>query len=623
MGLRSSSISGASSLTGPGSLPQVEEESVITRRILETLKSAAPARQSEQLKCDFSKISPENLQKVLDEFFTAAIEELGEEVPPRVTELLANIIPQEQLEEACFQGKGDALKKAKSLFHQAKYYLENSEVKASATLRSRFEAFIDVIIAFIESILVVFGVEDIFKPATSKMEHDQKFHKIMMLVSFFTMLTAMLIPFFGVEVVSSVVGGTFLVIGVLSLIYPYFGPIPNDLPCNVKNWTKEYRQGELGDQSFIKGRQATLHEIAATLTNSQNGRLKKHPLLIGESRVGKTQTIKAFVEAIERGDYPELKGKKVFYLSTSKLCKKECVFQGKDPAEKISEAIKHHKEEVVLVFDEIHIAFQGEKNSLVSQKLKDMLDVGRDFPYVIGITTTKEFKDNIVQDTAFVNRFNVIEVESTNREVTLEILRRSLLTSSPISLCEKGALEDMFELTKKQPQPYASRLLLDRCISLTSHRQQSAKVKQLEALKSQRDSFASEGIDALFDQKDSTESIEQLDREITQLQDAVNQEQRQLRRLFQIRGKMATTKKTIYKMVAKASDLKERELNRFILMSQLMRSMLEYVRRQEKELGVKVIIDNNVIKDAHKLEESFQGEKKEEGATSSDCCSGH
>lgn len=590
---------------------EVKKNPVITQRILDALNSGKLSKNKKQLVKDFAQITPDELKNVLTAYFDTASAKLKGEDPSKAAENLAELIPFEKLEKAVYADQKSSLIKAKSMLHQAKYYLENSEIKASSSLKSKFGDIIDSILSFVESTLSSFGVADLFKPATTHMQREAKFQKIMMLVSFFSMLTAVLFPLLGVAVAGPIIGGAMLLIGVISVIYPHIAPAPSFLP-NATNWTKECKKGKFEDVSFIKGRKEILDEMASTLIKSQKGEIKKHPLLKGESRVGKNQTVKAFVQAIEKGDYPELKGKQVFYVNAAELCKKADIFDGKDPLDQISEAMGRHRENIILVIDEIHVAFQGDKNSVIGQKLKSFLDAQGNFPYVIGITTSNEFQKYISCDEAFVNRFNPIDVKSTDSEVSQEIMAHYLLQKSKSSLYEKDALKKIYEKTKAKPQPYSSRVILDECIRLTSEKQTSPLKKKIQEHKNSKEFLASQNVSApmdLDDQDEVSQNIAQLEEQIYTLEKQLAEEQRQFDHLFQIKEKISRVKAKTYQTVlkvskaqgAKLSNDDKVQLNSLMLLSQFIAPALDtYVKSKAKELGVKVVIDDSVIEEAMK-----------------------
>ncbi|MFZ0565090.1 MAG: ATP-binding protein, partial [Chlamydiales bacterium] len=475
--------------------------------------------------------------------------------------------------------------------------------EASFSLRAKVSEMIEAIISLIDGLL-----SPLFRSPSDQGERDTKFQKITMtLVSLFSMFTTTLIPLLGLTVAGPIIAAVFLLIGVLSFTYPKIAPIPSKLPCRARNWTKECRLKRVDNFSYARSRENVLNEIANTLIKNKEGQLKKHPLLKGESRVGKTQTAKAFVEAIERGNYEELKGMKVFYLNAADLCKGSNVHEGKGSLENLSDAIADFKENIILVIDEIQTPFLSENYASVGQKLKSMLDYDGDFPYVIGIATSGDLFQNFGNDVAFVNRFHPITIESTGSEETQVILAQGIFAEGKSVLFEEGALKKIYQKTAEKPQPYFSNLVLRKCIELTSKTQKSPLLKRVQELKNRKQFLASQGVLSLEIEDDVHSEIEELDNQIRKLEQQLTQETKVFEHLFQKKEEISNAKTVIYRTVSKVADIQASvlsssdkvQLNTFMLMSRFLVPALDtYVRSQAKKLNVKVVIDESIIEEA-------------------------
>ena len=308
-----------------------------------------------RLATDLTTLSTADLSHSFTDLTTTQVEELLAVVtkkmssindPEKQIEAFAGLVPLEKLQEIVRQkypSFQDALTDAKSKIAIAKDFLEKTKGSASPTAYSTASYCFDVMISIIESILNSFGVADFFKPADNAFSGDMKSQKIMSLMYFASFLTTTLVAFFPPPVVAIAVGGSLVTIGVLSLIFPLFKPMPSQLP-EAKNYSRMFRMGELRG---VEGRKKTLDEIARTLVESKS--VKKHPLLVGKSGIGKTKAVEAFVKAVERGDYPELKGKQVFYFSTGNLVNAREMFSGANNIlSRINEAIGRHRENIHL-----------------------------------------------------------------------------------------------------------------------------------------------------------------------------------------------------------------------------------------------------------------------------------
>src|SRR5205085_1295374 len=149
-------------------------------------------------------------------------------------------------------------------------------------------------------------------------------------------------------------------------------PKTTHLPANAENWTKQVQNG-----GFVaQGRKESLDEIANII------KMNRHAILVGPSRVGKSLTAKAFAQAVERGDYPELKGKVVFRINTTDIVGQKASFLGggNNILNKISAAMGRHRDDIILVLDEIHMACKN--NEKIADQLKTFLDEAGEFPHV-------------------------------------------------------------------------------------------------------------------------------------------------------------------------------------------------------------------------------------------------
>ena len=594
---------------------QISEAS---QRILAALKSSKLiTRNRSGLRKDFVQITPEELKDVLGVYFQETITEIDPEDMTKALEKLARIIPMEKLDKAVAQGSKTALETAKSMLHEAKYHLNNSQDKSTYSLRTKLSDIIDSLILLLDRVFSSFGIADLFKPTNNIIDRDRVAHKIMMLVHFFSMLSAMLLPLLGLTLAGPIIGGTLLLLNILSLIFPYIRPLPSTMPF-TENWSKKYRQGKMGDLSLVKGRKEILDSLANTLVKNEKGELKKHPLLIGESGVGKTQAVEAFVQAIERGEYPELKGKKVFCVNTPVLFDKTDFLSTGDPLQQIQEAMGRHRNKIILVFDEIHVAYQEGKNALLGEKLKKMLDPHGEFPHVIGITTKKEFETTFLpkesekdaaHKIASLRRFNPITIENTDANVTQEILSHSLLKNGKSALREKNALQLIYEKThiKNLPQPQGALENLNECLIRTSATQTSPLAKKIEGLKNRKKFLASQGAAFSFnfeEEKDTSSEINQLKEQIRELKKELTSEKKQLKHLFRAKESIAKSKMETYKTVMKIGKIRSSKLsskdkinvNTFLLMSRFLVPATEtYVREKAKTFGIKVVIDETLI----------------------------
>jgi ATP-dependent Clp protease ATP-binding subunit ClpA len=385
-------------------------------------------------------MTPIELDHLLRSYFADLAQ--GEEPDPiKTIEHLAAVIPLERLESATLGSRGEALQEAKEMLEEAKLYLSATE-NVSPTLRNRLRAIIEGIVSIIESVLSAFGMSDFFKPSESEMHAAFKGQKLMMLISLFGMIATSILPLIGVAAGMKIIGGILFGIIALSVVWPFIKPMPTNLPANAENWTVEIRKGGCPAQ----GRKESLDEMANIL------KMGRHVMLVGPSRVGKSLTAKAFAQAIERGDYPELKGKSVFRLNTTDLVdqKASMLGGGNNILYKIREEMGRHADNIILVLDEVHMACKDKAK--MADQLKTFLDQGGPFPHVIGITTAEEYEKYVKDNQAFALRFDRVDIQNTNQDETIKILSDNVLRSPSKKAC----------CSKSTPKPSKFPALLSR-----------------------------------------------------------------------------------------------------------------------------------------------------------------
>lgn len=541
-------------------------------------------------------INPVELTKLLQCFFSQLVRDGAVSDPVAFLDRLTRIVPLAKLQEAVKGDVPDALKEAKGMFEEAKLYLQTTQGKISLTLRVRLESIFDRIISVIESILNGFGCASFFMPSEGDLRDDFKSDKIMMLLHLSSMVATMIFPLLGAATGALVIGGTLLTISALSLIWPFIKPRPSQLP-NAVNLTKQVQHGGFVGQ----GRKESLDRIANILKRN------RHALLVGPSRVGKSLTAKAFALAVARGDYAELKGKTVFYFNTTELVGQKASFMGGGNTilNRIKAAMARHRDGIILVFDEIHMACKDKAK--IADQLKTFLDPEGGFPHVIGITTEAEYESQIKKNTAFSLRFDPVAIQNTGRDETLKILSDRLLQSPPTPLMEAGALDQMYEASGKDaPQPATSVKLLERCIGSIERTQKTpAESKRIE-LENKISSLRSQALLRCGKKNDDYELIGELEGEVQAVRATERKEQAEVEALFASRELLGRVTKEMYQSVVKISSVAsktlntkgEKQLKLFLLLHTFLGQILEsHIKEKSKALGIKAVIDSSLIKE--------------------------
>jgi ATP-dependent Clp protease ATP-binding subunit ClpA len=572
---------------------------------LKKLNSTYFFRPDSEIVRKFKNIKAEDLTHILQSYFDEVVQEQIVTDPAKFIERLAEMIPLEKLEEVVEGDIEDILEEAKAKFEEAKIYLETTD-KASPTIRSRITSILNAFISFVEGIISAFGLGDFFKPPESEMQASMKSSRFLMLLSLFGSLSSFILPLLGITGGAVIIGGILLVIIALSLIWPHIKPITSHLPCDADNLTMEIQKGHFVGQ----GRKEALDEIANIL------KMHRHPMLIGESRVGKSLTAKAFAQAVARGDYPELKGKKVFKLNTSKIVGElDSMWGGGSKIlSKISSEMGRHRDDIILVLDEIHMACK--KDERTAEQLKTYLDDDGEFPHVIGITTTEEYENYIKNNHAFSLRFDVVEITSTDKDETLRILADTVLRSRTRPFLADDALELIYEKgneDKTLPQPAASVKLLKRCMNHTGKAQKSPTEKRVIELTNQILSLRSQAAASRGRKK---VGIRELEEELAELKETLNEDRLELEHLFKSKELLNRVTKATYSTILKISKVAGKTLNlklkMFLLLHEFFgRSLESYINTKSEELDIKSVVDRTLIEEVSGTTDFYREEREE------------
>ncbi len=468
-------------------LPELTQASL---DILESIKNSTNSifKNETVLTKELKKTDSLQLTAILTKYFDEMVEKGLDKDPVEVLDRIASLMPFDKLQDT-LKGQIDSLlDEAQDMIEAAKYYYDATK-STSPAWHVRLTEFFEGFISALEGLISAFGIADFFKPAESEIHADIKSQRIMILMSLFNMIVG-LISLFEATTAGLYIGIAFLLIGALSLVWNYIKPMPNYLPGDSENWTRQIQKRGCN----AEGRKETLDQIANIL------KMNRHVLLTGPSRVGKTLTALAFTQAIERGDYPELKGKKVFRINTADIIGDDggpAVFTGGSVLKRISEAMGNHREDIILVLDEIHNACR--KHCRLADQLKTFLDEAGEFPHVIGITTDEEYNKQVKNNTAFSLRFDRVEIKNTRDDETLKILSDTLLKSSFKPVVDEESLLYIYEKSigekdAPEPQPSASIKLLKRCIHKTGKTQKSATEKKISEIAGKIDSLRAQAV---------------------------------------------------------------------------------------------------------------------------------
>jgi ATP-dependent Clp protease ATP-binding subunit ClpA len=199
------------------------------------------------------------------------------------------------------------------------------------------------------------------------------------------------------------------------IYFKFFHPAPRELP-NCKNITTEVKQGQTLP---LIGREVDINNLINVLVSNNNSRqTKQHPVLVGNSGVGKTELIYELARRISEGNVPPaLKNKQVFILKASKMLPDPGMISYMSAWEELSERMGNHKKDIIIFCDEIHEIWKGKGKS--AGDLQGLLDTSTDhLEFFIGATTYKDLADMGIRNLndQIDRRYLPIEIKETTEE---------------------------------------------------------------------------------------------------------------------------------------------------------------------------------------------------------------
>ncbi len=278
----------------------------------------------------------------------------------------------------------------------------------------------------------------------------------------------------------------------------------------------------------VIGRDAEIRNVIRILSR----KTKNNPVLIGEPGVGKTAAVEGLAQRIVKNDVPEsLKNKKLFALDMGALiagAKYRGEFEERLKA--VLDEIKNSDGEIILFIDELHtIVGAGKTDGAMDagNLLKPMLARGE--LHCIGATTLDEYREYIEKDPALERRFQPVMIDEPTVDDTIAILRG--LKERYENYHHVKILDPAIVSAVKLSDRYITdRFLPDKAIDLIDEACASIKMEmdtkpiEIDELERKQNGLkAEEAAIANDTDKQSKERLTEIQKEIAELQDALNE----------------------------------------------------------------------------------------------------
>lgn len=478
-------------------------------RFISSFHTAEYANVRHLLRSILIRLDTSQLQQVFEKLMQEAMDHCSTTALDRCLNLFTEKELRERLTNTLSESEMDVLMKAIVSTPQQQRKVEKNTRQVHSRLLSIPRFFHQLL----DTMLMAFRFFEIGRETGSSFEASHMLTVYATLFALpFNVLPALLVITGSPALAVGIVVGS--VLSVISLLYVYvkwLKPCPQHINgCN--NFTAEAKRGEL---SPVLARSKEIQEVIdALLAGPRN-----HPLLRGVSGVGKTEIVKGLALEIAEGKIPQLKGMQIFSIDSSQLITTNSFGEANDAADKLQRIlhrIRSHKDKVILFFDEFHAITAS---PMLPDRFKRVLDANPDSPpYCIAATTDLEYQ-KLAADPALLNRFHEIHVDSMNKEQTMEVLRGMMACDAPELEIDEEALEAIWEQTKEQAQPSASKSLLGQLISKTRSREATEVQKQIAFKRSQQEALGP--MTWQLPEKEKKAALEQLarlDREIKELE---------------------------------------------------------------------------------------------------------
>lgn len=367
-------------------------------------------------------------------------------------------------------------------------------------------------------------------------------------------------------------------------------------PKQCEGWNNLNTKVMRGTEDPVYHREALLDQIESAFEEGNGA------LLLGETGTGKSAIVRGLAERI-------LAKKCSHIIENAQIFETVAGSFGKMTQDSLSfietkTTFDRHEKEVIPFLDEIHSAFKGKekKTDEVNISMNVSADVSEDlkkfydsFPYIIAATTPAEFDKYMVDEDAFLRRFQVIQVPQFNEkeiEGTLYLIlhhRHPELKIEPKAmayLCQ--AAPEYIKGKKKTSTLDAARSLLSRVMFKASHLKFHDLEKKISELKQQKQLLGYQLLHqaALINSPEYTKICD----ELKELEKQLTAKKQQLNELHKIEKLYRDTWRqgfTLVDQLGKQRDWLENQA--------LVNLLMQAIKNYKEELGLPVNLNEAFI----------------------------
>jgi hypothetical protein len=411
---------------------------------------------------------PEQLNFILKKAFSYSDDKGAKEIVAKISSLLTlqkiELIIQSEL--TGFEG---AFKDVLKISKISSKEIDRKAEEKKATIIQTIKVTVENLLEFaLDTVLKAFQIDSIGEETE---DDGQAYFRVMIFTSIGASCTSILASLAGIlgsaALTAVVAAAAVLVIGVgLFCYYKWLKPCPQE--CSpFTNLTTLAKKGELKE---VVGRDPEIKAVMKALVANKGG-IRRHPLVVAKSGLGKTTTAEGMAVKIGRGDpkvLEELRGKQVFYVNIAKLCS-EMTKMGRskmDVLSKVQKKMHKYKDQCIFIFDEFAKALSDPNNQSVAANLLSFMDTSPgSFPYCLALTTEEEYWKHIVNNGPLVRRTKLIPMDMMNEMSTKLLLYHMAKQEAPELDIDKEVFDTIYELTTKdlpnKPQPLTSLTVLN------------------------------------------------------------------------------------------------------------------------------------------------------------------